>query len=514
MNLFFLVLDLLVAAAFAAALAHISRRVGGHTHSIRWIKQAGVLEMATALYYSFRKVTGRLWLALLATFLGTFALSGILVGVKSFANIATAEGGHLSTEVVVSEQFLSANLMPSLPEWSFPVGYTTSMEDALARAFNNTKINPRADPKKRYRPRLSEYELACDRLDVRVLFQGTIHIPNGGCANLTISPGNPTAPKAARLYIRQGTMGRATVVMPLRAEPILLNVEGTVGDVSLIFRVDHSDHISVSADVSQKLLNNEVVAGMQELVNNGTLTNLPADPLEQVIVMEVKIAGTEVTTLTCSGSRHGLTEPVHIACVYSVTNILILKARPINSDIVLRLPDKVLHPELNSMTIMMTLTHHPFLSADKGPVFAISKILNSSSVAAAYLASLGQNFILDWEGPTAYIVYETVDILKGYEIPAGLFYSMIGVMVICLLFCAATEYWVEGRYKRSLYWQVAQSLAPSGKKASPQLHRFDTVELEFEGRRIVSTKVPQMSEEAKMYQRSIPGSQDPLVAVL
>ncbi|KAG0294183.1 hypothetical protein BGZ96_001624, partial [Linnemannia gamsii] len=86
------------------------------------------------------------------------------------------------------------------------------------------------------------------------------------------------------------------------------------------------------------------------------------------------------------------------------------------------------------------------------PSFAITKVLNSSSVAAAYLASLGQNYIMDWERSTLYIDYDTVEIIKGYEIPTGLFYSMIGVMVVCFLFCAATECFVEGLYKRSLFW--------------------------------------------------------------
>lgn len=92
LNLFYLALDVLMATSFAATLSHIARNNGNYAQSIRWIKQAGTLQMVKALWTSFGRVTGRHWLGLLATFIGGYALVGLLIGAKSGANIATADG--------------------------------------------------------------------------------------------------------------------------------------------------------------------------------------------------------------------------------------------------------------------------------------------------------------------------------------------------------------------------------------------------------------------------------------
>ncbi|KAF8943369.1 hypothetical protein BGZ47_005487 [Haplosporangium gracile] len=539
-----------------AGLAHISRRVQHHAHSVRWIKQAGFLEMVKALKNSFRKVTGRPRLLLFATFIGGLALTGILAFAKTFANIATTEGTP-SSEVVVSKQFVSVKVATILSAWSIPVPYDNSMTDSLVKALNSTKAIPRGSSTKRYRPRLSEYNLVCDRLDFTVSDPFNVSsrlITNDGCATLNPRVPPSTDTNLTGTIIVQESKGRAKIVIPARGFQLL--PKETIAEPSLFIRVEYKDHLfcstfdsipqivsatrighssapltvltkchflsgeivslavsSIRFSVPEPTMfhsiatsifetQDELVSSMEKSVKNGTLISQSLDQLAQVIVMEVKITGTEVSALMCIGSKQDALP--HIMCVYIVAHTLITKPRPANPDITSRFPEGGISTEFLKASVLMTLYHVPETKMSK-PSFAISKILNSSWVAAAYLASLGQNFILDWEGSTAYIAYDTVEVIKGYEIPAGLFYSMIGVMVICLLFCAATEYWVEGRYKRSLYWQVAQSLAPSGEKASPQLHRFDTAQLEFEGRRIVSTKVPQMSGEAKMYQRSIPG---------
>ncbi|KAF9141598.1 hypothetical protein BG015_001230 [Linnemannia schmuckeri] len=537
-QLFFLVLDILVAASFMAGLAHISRRVRHHAHSVRWIKQAGVLEMVKALWNSFRKVTGRPRLLLLATFIGSLALTGILVVVKTFANIATTEGTP-SREVVVSKQFVYVNAVTTLPAWSIPIPYDNSMTDVLVKALNNTKAIPRASPTKRYRPHLSEYDLACNQLAFTVsapFGNNSRVVTDDGCATLNLYVPSSKDTNLTGMTIFQESNGRAKIVIPARGFNLL--PKETIDEPSLFFRVKYQDqfpcsifdrspqlvyatrigHSSAPLTVSTKcqLLSgemvslavasirfsvpepkmfhsiattifetqNELVSSMEKSVNNGTLISQSLDRLAQVIVMEVKIAGTEVSALMCSGSNQDALP--RIMCVYIVAHTLITKPRPANPDITGRFPEGGISTEFPTASVLMTLYHLPDIKMGK-PSFAIPKILNSSSVTATYLASLGQNFILDWEGSTAYIAYDTVEIIKGYEIPTGLFYSMIGVMVICLLFCAATEYWVEGRYKRSLYWQVAQSLAPPEDKALPELHRFVTAKLEFEGRRIVST---------------------------
>lgn len=566
LNLFFLVLDIFLAASFMAGLAHVSRRTLHHTHSTRWIKQAGFLEMVTALWNSSIKVTSRPWLGLFATFTGGYTLTVILVGVKLFAVSSTGETG-LSYEVVESAQFIAVDSgITTLPAWSFPVSYNTSMEDALARALNSTAAIPRASPTKRYRPRLSDYESVCDQLNFEVMGNpgnDSLVLPNAaGCATLTIGSPLTMVTNLTGSYIVQESKNRAKIVIP-GTDKIEVQ-DGAVAEVSLITRLKVSNQIScVTQDkipgviigtknglssppltmvtrcqlLSGEMVNlatsgirfsvsepknfhsiatslfgtqDELVTSMETSVNAGTLFSQSMDRLAQVLVMEVKIMGTEVSTLMCVGSKND-GEP-RLACLYAVVHSTITKSRPLNPDITQLFPKNGISSVLKTGSVMMSLSHLPTFGMDK-PTYAIPKILKSSSITAAYFASLGQNYILDWEGSMLYIAYDTVEVIKGYEIPAGLFYLLIGVMVVCLLFCAATEYFLEGQYKRSLYWQVAQALAPPQGKASPRLHRFDIEQLKFEGRRIVFTEVPQMSEDAPIYKQPVPDSLDPLAVV-
>ncbi|KAF9207322.1 hypothetical protein BGZ59_011199 [Podila verticillata] len=114
-----------------------------------------------------------------------------------------------------------------------------------------------------------------------------------------------------------------------------------------------------------------------------------------------------------------------------------------------------------------------------------------------------------------YIVFDTVETLKGYEIPRWLFISVVGVMVACFVFWVATEFLVESRYRESLYMTVSRELNGGRDGAKPRLHRFDPKTLEFEGQRrlVVFTSSPQESDVPVYHDHTLTGSQDPLMAI-
>ncbi|KAG0294185.1 hypothetical protein BGZ96_001626 [Linnemannia gamsii] len=249
-------------------------------------------------------------------------------------------------------------------------------------------------------------------------------------------------------------------------------------------------------------------------MNSGTLTILPADPLEQVLVVEIKITDTKVIALMCYGGRQEATQAPRIVCTHTTTSVLITKAQSMNSDILQRLPNNSFRHKVYNLTSMLSLEHLPSVTTDQS-TFDIPKILNASSVATDFFASLGQNFFLDWERSTLYVVYDTVDIIKGYEVPRWLFWTMVGVMVGCLAFWGATEYWVEAKYKRSLYFAVSKELTTGQNNAKPRLHKFDPKTLRFEGKRIVSTEAEQMPEQKTgAVQSSVHTSRDALVTAM
>ncbi|KAF9135012.1 hypothetical protein BGW39_005104 [Mortierella sp. 14UC] len=544
LNFFYLILDLLVAASFAAALAHIARRHGGYAQSIRWIQQAGHLEMFTALKGSWGNVDHKPLLGLLGTLAASFVLIAILVGSKLFAEITTQEG-IVRQEVVASKQVVIYDITTMLPAWYIPIDYGSSMEEALAVAINGTRSIPQASPTKRYSPRRSEYEIVCDRFDFRAHKEEPFLVPNNGCATVRFNSTSSIRPDLARSHIVQKSNGRAKVVMYGAARFDV--VDAAVSDISVHSLVTYNNQTCIIYDsqpefisaskvgitsspttiLTKCLLNSgetvilssttirfiapqhqqfhsiatsmfgdqdELVSGMQDSINDGTLTNLPADIREQVLVMEMKTAGTEVTALICEASRWGQTNVPHIMCAYIVTSVLIAKFQPMNPDIAALLTNKGLNPKVAIITKVMHLYHLPKVSKNK-PSFPFPQILNASFAATRYFASLGHNFVLDWDGSMLYVTFDTVEIVKGYEIPAGLFYSMVAVMIASAIFSIATEVLVEGRFNRSLYFAVSKELAAGQDGIAPRLHRFNPDTLEFEGRRIVSTEKAQVPEK-------------------
>ncbi|KAG0054594.1 hypothetical protein BGZ83_010891 [Gryganskiella cystojenkinii] len=257
----------------------------------------------------------------------------------------------------------------------------------------------------------------------------------------------------------------------------------------------------------------ELVLAMDESVNNGTLTDFLVDFLDRMVIMELKVVGTQVTTLVCVGSKQPRSTVAQINCAYSIASTIITNPRPLNSNIAQIVSSKNLSTDFPKISSLMTLTHLP-LATENTSLYAMPKILNTSTVAATYLASLGQNFIMDWASSTMYVAYDTVDIVEGYDIPEAVFALMCAAIIACFLFWAVTEYKVEDQYKRSLYWQVSKSLSRmEGYHDLPMLHPFDPEELEFEGRKIVSIKDPrELDVELAVYQQQVTLSQVPLLA--
>ncbi|KAF9578153.1 hypothetical protein BGW38_006200, partial [Lunasporangiospora selenospora] len=189
--------------------------------------------------------------------------------------------------------------------------------------------------------------------------------------------------------------------------------------------------------------------------------------------------------------------------------------QPMIPDVERRLVNKGLNPTWTNVTTTIALTHNPQVSKET-LLFDIPKILNASAVATHYFASLGNNFILDWEGSMLHVVFDTSEILNGYEIPRWLFFSIIGVMAICLSFLAATRFLVDARFRNSLYMTVSKELSGGENDTEPRLHRFDPETLKFEGRRglVIPKAPPQESEDGTVYHGQAPSSsQDPLTAV-
>lgn len=127
--------------------------------------------------------------------------------------------------------------MSTLSRWSFHVTYDAGMEEALTMTVNGTRSIPRAVSTKRYHPRVSEYELACNRFNFRAPNRTFLVLPNDGCAFITLSSSSIVGePDLSRMYIVRGSEGRVKVVIPALTFPEyhrLLPIWSTTSEWSL-----------------------------------------------------------------------------------------------------------------------------------------------------------------------------------------------------------------------------------------------------------------------------------------
>ncbi|KAG0226371.1 hypothetical protein BGW42_003672 [Actinomortierella wolfii] len=289
--------------------------------------------------------------------------------------------------------------------------------------------------------------------------------------------------------------------------------ESIIVSTSIIrFMVPNKD-MFYSISTSNFGTQDELVNGMQASVDNTTLTTLPADALEELTIIEAKVVDTEAAALVCSWSRYSIAEVPHIVCEYTVTNVFVIKPPPMSSEIAQRLFNKGLNPIRTNITATMVLRHPPRVS-ENTVSFNVSKIIEESAAATRYFASLGNNFIVDWAGSMLYIIFDTVETAKGYEYPTLLFYFLIGVIIICIIFCILSKRFVDGIYWDSLYITVSKEITGGVDGTKPRLHQFNPKTLVFDGKYHLVTPAmsPQHSMDNVSYHSPPTGSQDHLMA--
>ncbi|KAG0226373.1 hypothetical protein BGW42_003674 [Actinomortierella wolfii] len=395
-------------------------------------------------------------------------MTAIPIGAKSFVMESESKRYNFY-ELVSSRQIIVAGYLSSLAGWTFAVPYDTNVEEALASAIGISNVNA------------SDYSVHTT--------YGTKDIRYAG---ITSSP--------------KTTLTKCLVPT---GESIIISA-------SVIRFMVPSNDMFHSVATSIFGTQDELVKSMQVSVDNTTLTTLPAD-LEELVIFEAKVDGTEATALVCVWSRMSNTEVPHIKCAYTTTTVLVIKPPPMNPDIARRLVNKGLNPTWTNITTTMVLNHVPRISKNTLS-FNIPKIIHESAAAAHYFASLGNNFIVDWEGSMLYVIFDTIETVKGYEIPNWLFFLIIGATAMGSLFWIISWFLVDDRYWNSLYMVVSSELTEHIRDiggTKPRLHQFNPNTLKFDGRhQLVAPKLsPQPSRASSLFHDLPPaGSHEHLIA--
>ncbi|KAF9177216.1 hypothetical protein BGZ51_008983 [Haplosporangium sp. Z 767] len=247
---------------------------------------------------------------------------------------------------------------------------------------------------------------------------------------------------------------------------------------------------------------NELLLAMEDSIADGTFSNITGDPLDGMMVMEAKSIGSNVEALACKSRRAGVNGNPYLMCLYTTVSTIIVESQPMLTEISDLRGDKSF-PVQPNISVIIDVRHLPLTSNGNQSFFPTSSIANASTTAAEYFASLGQNFFMDWDDKSLYVIYDTSDLEKGYEIPTWLFVSVIAVMVACLLLRVFTEFRVDARDKGSLYRVVSKELESRLRRPTPTMMRFMAEPLTFEGYRIALAGTPLVPKDDGIHEAPV-----------
>ncbi|KAF9938975.1 hypothetical protein BGZ67_010174 [Mortierella alpina] len=221
---------------------------------------------------------------------------------------------------------------------------------------------------------------------------------------------------------------------------------------------------------------NDMFEAMEASVNSATLqstTNL---------FTEVKVSHSTIEMLACySGQIPGL------MCVYTIISTVVTKSKALDPIIVEARQGRPLSQSQGaSFTVAMRILHTVASVNGTRQAISISTMKDATFAAAHYLALLGHNFYMDWNASQLYVIYDTADIETGLEVPLWLIWGIATIMLACLCFWAATEYFLDERCLGSLQKNIALSLGARLTGSAPMVMRSKFDPLEFEDVPILS----------------------------
>ncbi|KAG0356059.1 hypothetical protein BGZ54_000854 [Gamsiella multidivaricata] len=230
----------------------------------------------------------------------------------------------------------------------------------------------------------------------------------------------------------------------------------------------------------------ELMQAMGSSIRNTTFPNStffvdPSFYADSVLLSEVRVRNSTVDVIACNSYSTAFYNVSSIAmtCIYTTVETLFLKPQEINPAITTALRGKPL-PMYHNVSLSMAITH--IVAKDEsgvGPI-GISTLQNATASAARYMASLGQNFLEDYDEGVLYVIYDVVDTLAGFDIPDWLMGCMFAAMVFCLCFWALTEYFLDVLYTGSLYRVISARFIPSPTSGTPIIMRSNVKPLTIE----------------------------------
>ncbi|KAF9998220.1 hypothetical protein BGZ80_006823, partial [Entomortierella chlamydospora] len=492
--------------ALGAALSISSKFGDEHVNSIRWIQEGGFWGMHKSLLPS-RKAPRSVKVAMIFVFLASLVANLLDKGLSKLITPATTLGkpNYVVTETPL---FFKANFIDTFSEWSTSIHVGDDIVDAMVSIMNNTRNIVNAESGRLYTPRISPYEIGCNQLVIQFTNASSnlVSLHNDGCMDLSLLLNTDTATYfdiAATQFVKQAP-NRWNVVIPHSSDPHFQQMSiypgvsdgnstcfgGLIGAYKPIKLVDG---IAVtprtvvtecfsSSDEFWIISSTSVLFSMTTVKQFRNSTSAVFEEYGELLqAME-----SSVSNITFPST------PVAIVELKAI-NTTSLDTNPIISDAGKGryLP----YPDLYLSNVAMTIDHIPtILNRTRSPI-SFTAMKATSSAASGYLASISPSVYMDWSQYTLYSLFDTMDIVNGFEIPTWLFVFLIATIVLCFAFWGAVKYKIDEGYMSSLHKNIAMVISARKGWHKPMLMRFNANPLTFEDYPIVPGNRVVLSED-------------------
>ncbi|KAG0043067.1 hypothetical protein BGZ83_011878 [Gryganskiella cystojenkinii] len=536
-NIVLATFQFLLICAVSAGLAIYSRFGGKYAHSIRWTRQGGYPEMLKSLYNSRGNVPFHVKLVMVVTILASLAATLLDKGAAHFINPAQVPANFNST-IVTSSQFSPFNVDPQyFGGWTATIREEDNIVEAVALMINNTKNIPGAKTGRSYSPRLTNYEIDCDRPNIYFLngpARGMPYFPlsEGGCSNLTISLAGVNT--MTNMTIIQRSTSRWSIsaknAIPLTTGLLLVehqshgatcaaqeikgymsegNQAASSGGMTAMPRTITTKTVRPSGAITVLSLSTvhfstgtahgfnyplQILPGENDLIRSMNEIMKTVNPYRGVygavdFFMEVQVVNSSIETLMCTVQNVG--SAAMLQCIYGIINTFILKNQIYDAALTGYNDgmDNDLYDYMKRTAMIVEyVPSAKNISSVSVAYISTSRLRNNTAALSAYMASLGQNFYPNYYKGELRVLYDTMDMDTGLEVPAWLVYAIPAVMAVCLCLWGLTALLLDSKYTSSFYTNISSELASKTDMAGPTLMQVKINPIELEGFIITASK--------------------------
>ncbi|KAK3833778.1 MAG: hypothetical protein JOS17DRAFT_801504 [Linnemannia elongata] len=508
------IIKVILSGAVGAIFAIYAR----HSHdlyanSIRWSRVGGLLETLPLLWNSRRQVPKQSSIAMASMILA--GLFNMVVAIFLGAAVFRAESIYqLDPTGAFTTQLVSADSSFRL-EWTAFMEPNDTMKETLILLLSDTRSHPAPIPQTLYEPRTYDYDYEITCNETAAALAQDIHnftffypSPSSACkttwavlpdysfnlnlesaSNMLVSPDVYMVVAAVSYtddilhspvphvsgYIRKFCKRTSTLFSPvfttfpkdgIAALPWtdLTRCQYGSGEsivmasTYLMFAINQlKDFDRITTSIFNETASLPLLTPMRTAINNGTFLN----PTNNATMVMFTGLSPNVDFFVCMSTFSNRTNGMGLLCTYVLTSLMPLKPQPwdpympeeIKPD-----PSPSVDNDIPISELNLNIQHMPSGSQDSMLKFSPAHLLESTTDATKYIASLGYNVVTNKETGQLYILYETRKVTDAFEVSTALLIFLAVVVVACLAIWITSEVRYSTVYNGSLYKVIYQEI--------------------------------------------------------